>query len=125
MAAAEPPPPTGGMGFLGLLSFRRGATAVASFDPAQDDELLVLDALQAHVADRLAALSAHSSSAAQSQQGPLLSLAFLSKLLDAVVSSAAAFRAAVRRRSFTEMQIFNRRWKEAAADDASWTDPYP
>ncbi|VAH93800.1 unnamed protein product [Triticum turgidum subsp. durum] len=38
---------------------------------------------------------------------------------------AAAFRAAVRRRSFTEMQIFNRRWKEAAADDASWTDPYP
>ena len=52
MAAAEPPPPTG-MGFLGLLSFRRSATAVASFDPAQDDELLVLDALQAHVADRL------------------------------------------------------------------------
>ncbi|XBI43314.1 hypothetical protein VPH35_108098 [Triticum aestivum] len=95
MAAAEPPPPTGGMGFLGLLSFRRGATAVASFDPAQDDELLVLDALQAHVADRLAALSAHSSSAAQSQQGPLLSLAFLSKLLDAVVSSDAAFRDAL------------------------------
>ncbi|KAI4997782.1 hypothetical protein ZWY2020_053124 [Hordeum vulgare] len=38
---------------------------------------------------------------------------------------AAAFRVAVRRRSFAEMQIFNRRWKEAAADDASWTDPYP
>ena len=56
MAAAETPPPTGGMGFLGLLRFRRSATAVASFDPAQDDELLVLDALQAHVADRLAAL---------------------------------------------------------------------
>ncbi|KAL6629320.1 hypothetical protein ACP70R_029085 [Stipagrostis hirtigluma subsp. patula] len=86
MAAAEPPPPTG-MGFLGLLSFRRSATAVASFDPAQDDELLVLDALQAHVADRLAALSALTT------QGPVLSLPFLSKLLDAVLSSDAAFRA--------------------------------
>ncbi|KAK1613895.1 hypothetical protein QYE76_019412 [Lolium multiflorum] len=78
------------MGFLGLLSFRRSPIAVASFDPAQDDELLVLDALQAHVADRLAALSAASSS-----PGPLLSLAFLSKLLDAVVSSDAAFRDAL------------------------------
>ncbi|CAM0874935.1 unnamed protein product [Alopecurus aequalis] len=37
---------------------------------------------------------------------------------------AAAFRVAVRRRSFVEMQIFDRRWKEAAANDASWTDPY-
>ncbi|CAM0948089.1 unnamed protein product [Alopecurus aequalis] len=88
MAAAEPPPTTGGMGFLGLLSFRRSATAVASFDPAQDDELLVLDALQAHVADRLAALSAQG-------PGPVLSLAFLSKLLDAVASSDAAFRDAL------------------------------
>ncbi|XP_040376915.1 protein ROH1-like [Oryza brachyantha] len=87
MAAAEPPPPTG-MGFLGLLSFRRSATAVASFDPAQDDELQVLDALQAHVADRLAALS----SSVSGSQAPLLSLAFLSKLLDAVLSSDEAFR---------------------------------
>jgi hypothetical protein len=38
---------------------------------------------------------------------------------------AAAFRAAVRRRSVVEMQIFDRRWKEAAAKDASWTNPYP
>jgi hypothetical protein len=38
---------------------------------------------------------------------------------------AGAFRAAVRRRSVVEMQIFDRRWKEAAAKDASWTDPYP
>ncbi|XP_047085272.1 uncharacterized protein LOC124696611 [Lolium rigidum] len=37
---------------------------------------------------------------------------------------AAAFRVAVRRRSHAEMQIFDRRWKEAAANDASWTDPY-
>ncbi|XP_051195776.1 protein ROH1A-like [Lolium perenne] len=92
MAAAEPPPATGGMGFLGLLSFRRSPIAVASFDPAQDDELLILDALQAHVADRLAALSAAASS---SPGAPLLSLAFLSKLLDAVVSSDAAFRDAL------------------------------
>ncbi|KAF0900892.1 hypothetical protein E2562_036711 [Oryza meyeriana var. granulata] len=35
------------------------------------------------------------------------------------------FRAAVRRRSYAEMQIFNRRWKQAVADDVSWTDPYP
>uniref|UniRef100_J3L8U5 Uncharacterized protein n=1 Tax=Oryza brachyantha TaxID=4533 RepID=J3L8U5_ORYBR len=87
MAPAEPPPPTG-MGFLGLLSFRRSATAVASFDPAQDDELQVLDALQAHAADRLAALS----SSVSGSQAPLLSLAFLSKLLDAVLSSDEAFR---------------------------------
>ncbi|CAD6248490.1 unnamed protein product [Miscanthus lutarioriparius] len=86
MAAAEPPPPSG-MGFFGMLSFRRSATAVASFDPAQDDELLALDALQSHVADRLKALSAHATPSA-----PLLSLPFLSKLLDAVVSSDAAFR---------------------------------
>ncbi|XP_025815330.1 uncharacterized protein LOC112892363 [Panicum hallii] len=88
MAAAEPPPPSG-TGFFGMLSFRCSATAVASFDPAQDDELLALDALQAHVADRLQALSAHASSPAS----PALSLPFLSKLLDAVLSSDAAFRA--------------------------------
>ncbi|CAD6252216.1 unnamed protein product [Miscanthus lutarioriparius] len=86
MAAAEPRPPSG-MGFFGMLSFRRSATAVASFDPAQDDELLALDALQSHVTDRLNALSAHATPGA-----PLLSLPFLSKLLDAVVSSDAAFR---------------------------------
>uniref|UniRef100_J3MKG8 Uncharacterized protein n=1 Tax=Oryza brachyantha TaxID=4533 RepID=J3MKG8_ORYBR len=40
-------------------------------------------------------------------------------------SAAPAFRAAVRRRSYAEMQIFNRRWKQAVAEDASWTDPYP
>ncbi|PAN17955.1 hypothetical protein PAHAL_3G167800 [Panicum hallii] len=85
MAAAEPPA-TGG--FFGMLSFRRSATAVASFDPAQDDELLALDALQSHVADRLAALL----SDAQQQQGPVLSIGFLSKLLDAVCSSDASFR---------------------------------
>ncbi|CAN6277289.1 unnamed protein product [Urochloa humidicola] len=87
MAAAEPPTPSG-MGIFGMLSFRRSATAVASFDPAQDDELLALDALQAHVADRLQALSDHASPAS-----PALSLPFLSKLLDAVLSSDAAFRA--------------------------------
>ncbi|KAM0840770.1 hypothetical protein ACQ4PT_059434 [Festuca glaucescens] len=38
---------------------------------------------------------------------------------------AAALRVAVRRRSHAEMQIFDRRWKEAAAKDESWTDPYP
>jgi len=32
--------------------------------------------------------------------------------------------AVVRLRSFKEMQIFNRRWEEAAAEDESWTDPY-
>jgi hypothetical protein len=34
----------------------------------------------------------------------------------------SAGRAAVRLRSFKEMQIFNRRWEEAAAEDESWTD---
>ncbi|XP_062217926.1 protein ROH1A-like [Phragmites australis] len=87
MAAADPPSPTG-MGFFGMLSFRRSATAVASFDPAQEDELLALHALHAHVADRLEALSSHAQ-----PQGPVLSLPFLSKLLDAVLSSSDAFRA--------------------------------
>jgi hypothetical protein len=85
MAAADSPPPSG---FFGMLSFRRSATAVASFDPAQDDELLALDALQSHVADRLAALLP-----SQPQpQLPLLSIPFLSKLLDAIASSDAVFR---------------------------------
>ncbi|KAF8749898.1 hypothetical protein HU200_012534 [Digitaria exilis] len=88
----EPPPPSG-TGFFGMLSFRRSATAVASFDPAQDDELLALDALQAHVADRLSALSAHAAAAAAASTSSALSLPFLAKLLDAVLSSDAAFRA--------------------------------
>nr|CAB3448520.1 unnamed protein product [Digitaria exilis] len=92
MAAPEPPPPSG-TGFFGMLSFRRSATAVASFDPAQDDELLALDALQAHVADRLSALSAHAAAAAAASTSSALSLPFLAKLLDAVLSSDAAFRA--------------------------------
>ncbi|KQK16447.2 hypothetical protein BRADI_1g28800v3 [Brachypodium distachyon] len=33
-------------------------------------------------------------------------------------------RVAVRRRSFVEMQMFDRRWEEAVAEDGSWTDPY-
>jgi hypothetical protein len=37
----------------------------------------------------------------------------------------AADRSAVRLRSFTELQIFNRRWKQAVAEDKCWTDPYP
>jgi hypothetical protein len=45
-------------------------------------------------------------------------------MLGGTEGKAAAFRAAVRRRSHAEMQIFDRRWKEAAANDASWTDPY-
>ncbi|XP_062190240.1 uncharacterized protein LOC133893268 [Phragmites australis] len=39
-------------------------------------------------------------------------------------ATPSAGRAAVRWRSFKEMQIFNRRWEEAAAEDKSWTDPY-
>jgi hypothetical protein len=30
----------------------------------------------------------------------------------------------VRLRSFKEMQVFNRRWEVAAAEDNSWMDPY-
>ncbi|KAM0883923.1 hypothetical protein ACQ4PT_031297 [Festuca glaucescens] len=40
-------------------------------------------------------------------------------------TATAARRSAVRQRSYTEMQIFNRRWKEAVAEDECWTDPYP
>uniref|UniRef100_A0A0E0JSV4 Uncharacterized protein n=1 Tax=Oryza punctata TaxID=4537 RepID=A0A0E0JSV4_ORYPU len=40
-------------------------------------------------------------------------------------SKAATDRLAVRQRSYTELQIFNRRWKAAAAEDLCWTDPYP
>ncbi|KAF8692633.1 hypothetical protein HU200_011879 [Digitaria exilis] len=39
-------------------------------------------------------------------------------------TKSSAGRAAVRLRSFKEMQIFNRRWEKAAAEDDSWTDPY-
>jgi hypothetical protein len=40
-------------------------------------------------------------------------------------ASTAADRYAVRLRSYTELQIFNRRWKKAVAEDECWTDPYP
>ncbi|XP_015690763.1 uncharacterized protein LOC102709336 [Oryza brachyantha] len=40
-------------------------------------------------------------------------------------TKAATDRLAVRQRSYTELQIFNRRWKAAAAEDVCWTDPYP
>lgn len=39
--------------------------------------------------------------------------------------SSSTDRYAVRQRSYTELQIFNRRWKEAVAGDQCWTDPYP
>ncbi|XP_047085263.1 uncharacterized protein LOC124696601 [Lolium rigidum] len=45
-------------------------------------------------------------------------------MLGGTEGKAADFRVAVRRRSHAEMQIFDRRWKEAAANDVSWTDPY-
>jgi hypothetical protein len=41
-----------------------------------------------------------------------------------MLSKAAAIRVGVRRQSRAEMQIFDRRWKEAAANDESWTDYY-
>ncbi|KAK1652055.1 hypothetical protein QYE76_069860 [Lolium multiflorum] len=44
---------------------------------------------------------------------------------DGKPATAAAGRSAVRQRSSTEMQIFNRRWSEAVAEDECWTDPYP
>ncbi|KAM0873856.1 hypothetical protein ACQ4PT_037802 [Festuca glaucescens] len=46
-------------------------------------------------------------------------------MLGGTEGKAADFRVAVRRRSHAEMQIFYRRWKEAAANDVSWTDPFP
>jgi len=41
------------------------------------------------------------------------------------VSASATDRLAVRQRSYTELKLFNRRWKEAVAEDGCWTDPYP
>ena len=41
------------------------------------------------------------------------------------VSASATDRLAVRQRSYTELKVFNRRWKEAVAEDGCWTDPYP
>ncbi|XP_034580778.1 uncharacterized protein [Setaria viridis] len=45
-------------------------------------------------------------------------------LSDGGKATASAGRAAVRLRSFREMQIFNKRWEKAAAEDKSWSDPY-
>ncbi|RCV10581.1 hypothetical protein SETIT_2G121600v2 [Setaria italica] len=39
-------------------------------------------------------------------------------------ATALAGRAAVRLRSFREMQIFNKRWEKAAAEDKPWSDSY-
>ncbi|ONK58280.1 uncharacterized protein A4U43_C09F10550 [Asparagus officinalis] len=41
------------------------------------------------------------------------------------VSSIFSGRSAVRMRSFTESEIFKRRWKRAVAEDKCWRDPYP
>lgn len=46
------------MGFISMLSFHSSTTVVASFDPAQDDELLALNDLHAHIADHLLRLPA-------------------------------------------------------------------
>lgn len=43
----------------------------------------------------------------------------------AKASATAADRYAVRVRSYKELQIFNKRWKEAVAEDVCWIDPYP
>ncbi|RLN23882.1 uncharacterized protein C2845_PM07G32760 [Panicum miliaceum] len=45
--------------------------------------------------------------------------------VSASASTPATDRSAVRQRSSTELQVFNRRWKEAVAEDECWTDPYP
>jgi hypothetical protein len=45
-------------------------------------------------------------------------------LIDGGTATPSAGRAAVRLRSFKEMQVFNRRWEVAAAEDNSWMDPY-
>ncbi|XP_066313184.1 uncharacterized protein [Miscanthus floridulus] len=39
-------------------------------------------------------------------------------------SALGTDRLAVRQRSYTELQVFNRRWKKAVAEDGCWTDPY-
>lgn len=41
------------------------------------------------------------------------------------VSSVVDDRSAIRMRSFTESEIFKRRWQKAAAADECWRDPYP
>jgi hypothetical protein len=40
-------------------------------------------------------------------------------------AASATDRYAVRQRSYDELQVFNRRWREAVAEDGCWTDPYP
>ncbi|KAE8800520.1 hypothetical protein D1007_24015 [Hordeum vulgare] len=40
-------------------------------------------------------------------------------------SATSADRYAVRLRSYKELQIFNKRWQQAVAEDMCWTDPYP
>ncbi|KAL6840406.1 hypothetical protein ACP4OV_030216 [Aristida adscensionis] len=40
-------------------------------------------------------------------------------------SAPATDRYAVRQRSYDELQVFNRRWRQAVAEDGCWADPYP
>ncbi|XP_020599402.1 uncharacterized protein LOC110038830 isoform X2 [Phalaenopsis equestris] len=40
-------------------------------------------------------------------------------------SSAMNGRLAIRKRSYTELEMFQRRWENAAAADHCWVDPYP
>lgn len=40
-------------------------------------------------------------------------------------SNALNGRLAIRKRSYTELEMFQRRWKDAVAADECWVDPYP
>uniref|UniRef100_A0ACD5XFZ3 Uncharacterized protein n=1 Tax=Avena sativa TaxID=4498 RepID=A0ACD5XFZ3_AVESA len=56
---------------------------------------------------------------------PTLGDAVVDKKAKAASASTGADRYAVRQRSYTELKIFNKRWKQAVAEDECWTDPYP
>ncbi|XP_062207901.1 uncharacterized protein LOC133909471 [Phragmites australis] len=43
----------------------------------------------------------------------------------AASAPAPSDRYAVRQQANVELQVFNRRWREAVAEDGCWTDPYP
>ncbi|WOL02485.1 hypothetical protein Cni_G11204 [Canna indica] len=40
-------------------------------------------------------------------------------------SASYTDRSAIRRRSYTELKLFHKRWKRAVAKDECWIDPYP
>ncbi|KAJ3672547.1 hypothetical protein LUZ60_007268 [Juncus effusus] len=91
MAMAGESQPSTSTGLFGFLSFRRGGNQVVSLEPTPQDELDALEQFQSQVSNRISSLLPCNGDG--EMMGPLLSLPFLSKLLDSLLETEQEFSA--------------------------------